>query len=70
MNSSHTDLTNLTKAYIAIARMEPSGWRNEAFRGSTKCRAVLSEGSTVLCATEEHASIRCVICEICEICER
>ena len=29
----------------------PSGWRNEVFGGLTKCQAVPSEGSAVLCAT-------------------
>ena len=35
----------------------PSGWRNEVFRGLTKCQAVPSEGSAVLCTTEVTASV-------------
>ena len=35
----------------------PSGWRNEVFGGLTKCQAVPSEGSAVLCATRGTASV-------------
>ena len=42
----------------------PSGWRNEVFRGLTKCQAVPSEGSAVLCTTGEYASVTSVISEI------
>ena len=42
----------------------PSGWRNEVFRGLTKCQAMPSEGSAVLCTTGENASETSVIREI------
>ena len=44
----------------------PSGWRNEVFRGLTKCQAMPSEGSAVLCTTGENASETSVIREISE----
>ena len=47
--------TQTEQTYADLARavlVLPSGWRNEAFRGLTKCQAVPSEGSVVLYTTE------------------
>ena len=59
--------TNLHKWRIVNSRFLPvawpSGWRNEVFRGSTKCRAVPSEGSAMPCTTEEAQAERVRICE-------
>ena len=50
----------------------PSGWRNEVFRGLTKCQAVPSEGSAVLCTTGDKRAQRLAkVCAFsCDLCAK